>query len=194
MLNENLEIMRRLRAPKALPADPQDMMRLYQAVRTHRPNIVIEFGAGYSTMAIITAMVENNHGFLFSVEDQPDWAMDVARTFKTKMFKDYGHHLRVVSTRKYSSQVFDTEGWHYHDCPKVVPDMIYLDGPELTTGGDVTLSPAKYLISRPKGHIIRMYIDGREASVEYYKSPLWRGRAHPPAMDRWHGFTFGQDD
>ena len=188
-LHNNLAVFKALRSPEALPPQMHDMEALYRMVEAYRPNIVIEFGCGFSTVAILTALKNNKHGFLFSVESEAEWAKDFANTIKVKAFNALSKNLRLMKSSIGGTQVFDHEGWHYFDAPQVTPDIIYLDGPKLTNGSEITLTPAKYLISRPKGHHIRMAIDGREASVRYYRE-TWKGREYDTTHPRWAVLDF----
>ena len=53
---------------------------IHSIVRSERPGVVVESGAGrgYSTLAIAGALERNQHGYLWSYEDDPEY-VEVAR-------------------------------------------------------------------------------------------------------------------
>ncbi len=73
MKKHNLESLFAKRPPDAYQPDHNDLWYLYSQVRQRRPELVVEFGSGCSTIVIAQAIRENGTGSLFSVESEERW-------------------------------------------------------------------------------------------------------------------------
>jgi hypothetical protein len=112
----------------AAEAKPEawDLAFLYRLVRTKRPDCVLEFGSGFSTIAIAEALSRNGTGRLYSLETSERWAANTARKLP--------QHLRsVVDLRPARAEITVHNGQvcsFYRELPNIDPQIVYLDGPD----------------------------------------------------------------
>lgn len=126
----------------AMAPDIDDLVRLHQLVRERRAFTVLEFGVGYSTLVIADALAKNADEFADSdaeVELQP---ADAFRVFSVDASEAWletavaripsGLQTHVVPTHSaVHTGTFKGQLCHFYDrLPNVVPDFIYLDGPD----------------------------------------------------------------
>ncbi len=126
----------------ALEPDIDDLVRLHQLVRDRRVFTVLEFGIGYSTLVIADALAKNADDFAESdaeVELQP---ADAFRVFSVDASEAWiaaamaripdGLHTHIVASHSpVRAGTFNGQLCHFYDrLPNVVPDFIYLDGPD----------------------------------------------------------------
>ncbi len=127
--------------------DWNDIDFLTTFVRHYKPNSVLELGSGFSTVAIARALQENGCGDLVSLESEKRY-FDRTRSLlgpriKTAQIHLVGcHHLGDV--------------WHYDFDFAFHYDLIYIDGPALTSEQESTFIPAEYRW---------LIVDGRRATV-----------------------------
>lgn len=126
----------------ALPPKPADLARLHWLITTLGSQTVLEFGVGYSTTVIADALIRNKVEFArqgnklrsansnlfagFSVDADPDWI----RIASSRMQPS---HREVVTFFETTISIgsFQDRVCHYYDSlPDIVPDFIYLDGPD----------------------------------------------------------------
>lgn len=125
-----------------LPPDWRDLARLHAVVRGRRVFTILEFGIGYSTLAMADALAKNHADWnvlaekprirnstpfqLHAVDTEPQW-IDLARSNLPGDLAPYvrTHHSSVTAG------LFQGRDCHFYDqLPNVVPDFIYLDGPD----------------------------------------------------------------
>ena len=123
----------------ALPPKLDDLNRLYELIVATRSLTVMEFGCGYSTFVIAQALKENRAWFLnlkekpevrnknmfqcFSVDTNPHWIQECASKIKDENVS--------FSCSMCNAVILDNQVCHlYQDIPNIVPDFIYLDGPD----------------------------------------------------------------
>lgn len=125
-----------------LSPDYSDLARLHAVVRARRVFTILEFGIGYSTLAMADALAKNHADWnalseeprirnstpfqLHTVDTEPQW-IDVARSNLPGELAPYvrTHHSGVTAG------LFQGRDCHFYDqLPNVVPDFIYLDGPD----------------------------------------------------------------
>ncbi|WP_417670763.1 hypothetical protein [Roseibium sp.] len=108
-----------------------DYWQLYEAVRTHRPKEVLEFGPGISTVVLAFALKQNERdghgaGRLTSMEDVPEWRDDVL-----KLLPDaYADCVEIVFSPKVDGTYKMFRGVQYESIPDRPYDFIFSDGPE----------------------------------------------------------------
>jgi hypothetical protein len=124
------------------PPDLEDLVRIHKAIRKRHVFTVLEFGVGYSTLVIADALKKNEADWnglatrpairnrfpfqLFSVDASKKWlASAEARIPKSLQSRIHLHHSTVrIGT-------FQGRLCHFYDnLPDIVPDFIYLDGPD----------------------------------------------------------------
>ena len=162
-----------------------DLANLHRIVRRLRPSVVIEFGCGYSTLAIAHALKANSKrtgkvGRLYVVEAVERWASNVRG--KLSDLSDFVE----IRVSKLTAFLLDGQVCHvFADLPDVRPDFIYLDGPQpsdatgningLTPGGLVfpcAADPCFYEWGFYPG--FQMLVDGRDTNVGFLKKNLKR--------------------
>ncbi len=121
----------------ALPPQMDDLKRLYDLIVNNFCLTVLEFGCGYSTFVIDKALdvnrgrwdaldnkpeVRNKNMFLhFSVDTDFSWCKEILSKQRTVI-------LRHSSCR---CGIYNGQMCHYYDSlPNIVPDFIYIDGPD----------------------------------------------------------------
>ncbi|MGI9412497.1 MAG: class I SAM-dependent methyltransferase [Hyphomicrobiales bacterium] len=118
-----------------------DLAYLHRTVRRKKPKTIVEFGVGFSTLVMAHALHLNRAGRangedarLYTVDTSHHW-IDNTRGKLPDAFKD------IVELRHSEARltVVNNELCHrFEVLPNVVPDLIYLDGPDPSTvAGDV---------------------------------------------------------
>lgn len=129
-----------MRAP--IPPQPADLVHLHRRIRERKSFTVLEFGVGYSTLVIADALeknerdwsaldlvptVRNRHPFhLFSVDASQQWISHVQQQLPTPL----RHRVHLQHS---AVEIGTFQGWlchYYAQLPDIVPDFIYLDGPD----------------------------------------------------------------
>ena len=187
-----------LEAGGALAPDVDDLVRLHRIVR-HRPCVtVLELGVGYSTIVLADALERNEEELgpqlreritrntqlfqVHTVDANEGWlAVAVERIPPTLRDRVHPHHSAVTAT------TFAGRLCHLYDTlPDVVPDLVYLDGPDPrdvtgTVRGmsfgipERTVMSADVLVMEPTllpGTVI--VVDGRESNVRFLTRNLQR--------------------
>lgn len=132
-----------------LPPKWDDLARLYKLVRTRKPFQVLEFGSGFSTIVMAYALKQNWEQYLkivaskqasnairkcqhekpgiVSIETSEKWSQNTRRKVESSDLSDFVEiAFSTVSIAEYSGQIC-----HFYDAlPDVVPDFVYLDGPD----------------------------------------------------------------
>jgi hypothetical protein len=126
----------------ALPSQPRDLKRLHLLITKFRSTTVLEFGCGYSTFVIAQALQENKAWFdslpnkpkvrnanmfkCFSVDTNLNWIDECKSKLPPELDKTVGFCYSPCSATLYNGQM----GHFYRNLPDIVPDFIYLDGPD----------------------------------------------------------------
>lgn len=122
-------------------------------------------------------MRENGRGFLFSVEGDPEWAANTASMLEETEEPDLHLYFAVFSSpvQRELAMNFDGRelaGWLYMFRPRISPDFIYIDGPELDAQARLTFSPLLYFSPLEFHRKTTMIIDGRHETVAFYREML----------------------
>ncbi len=116
----------------AIGADYNDLIFLYKAVRKRKPEVVLEFGSGWSTYVIGSALAANAMqgvgGFLFSIDHVEEWANVTSDTMPSNLLKYVNVLYSPINEKEYDG----VKGWVYSKVPDIIPNMVFLDGPCLT--------------------------------------------------------------
>lgn len=124
------------------PPVKQDLIQLHKFIRERHFFTVLEFGLGYSSIIISDALYKNQKDFekleaipdirnrykfqLFCVDSSRKWIKFVKRSFPLHL-KDRVHiSYSRVKIGTYQDQLCS----YYESLPDVIPDFIYLDGPD----------------------------------------------------------------
>lgn len=123
------------------PPDLDDLARLHQIIRKRKSFTVLEFGLGLSTIVMADAMAKNKRAFL-SLEKTPEIrnrfmfqvvSVDSDKSWIKHTKDQFPEHLRQLVKFHFSTVsigTFNDRICHYYDSlPDIIPDFIYLDGP-----------------------------------------------------------------
>ena len=184
--------------PAAIPPDINDLVRLHRLVRERPCVTVLEFGIGCSTIALAHAMdqnerelgdlmrsriTRNTHLFeVFSVDASEGWIAHTSGRIPAHLAPRVHLGHSTVSATTFGGRLCHT----YDSLPDVVPDLIYLDGPD---PADVTGSVKGLSFSTPERTVIAadilvmeptllpgtvIVVDGRENNVRFLMRNLQR--------------------
>jgi hypothetical protein len=115
------------RPSESAALDFGDLWFLYAQARERRPAVILEFGSGASTVVLAQAVFDNTVGHVYSVEGDPRWAQSTTECMPK--------HLRTLCTVRYCpvrKVPYSNSLWGltHVNLPAVIPNMVYLDGPE----------------------------------------------------------------
>ena len=126
------------------PIEPNwdDLCNLYKLIRKRKPFTVLEFGVGYSTVVIAAALeknwsewdkltikpkIRNSQIFkLFSVDTSDYWISKTKERISDNCAGFVNFVYSEVEIGTYQGQICH----YYKNLPDIVPDFIYLDGPD----------------------------------------------------------------
>jgi hypothetical protein len=157
----------RARPRGALPPDYTDLWFLYREVRRRRPETLLEFGSGCSTVVLAFALRQNGAGHLWSLESDKGWSAATTAALPDS--------LRPVVTLVHApvrEDDRDVQGWSYTNRPAVAPDLVYLDGPALTRERKVAFDVLDLEPALRPGCVV--IVDGRGENVRYLEARLTR--------------------
>jgi hypothetical protein len=184
--------------PDALLPDVNDLVRLHRLVRERPCVTLLEFGIGCSTIALAHALEQNEveHGELlrerltrnrqlfqlFSVDASERWVEHTRSRLPAHLSGRVHLTHSTVSATTFNGRLCHT----YDQLPDVVPDLIYLDGPDpsdvqgaiagLTFSvPERTVMAADILVMEPTllpGTVV--VVDGRESNTRFLTRNLQR--------------------
>jgi len=107
--------------------DYVDYLALYNHVRKHKPQYVLELGTGVSTVVLAYALRENRHGMVVSMEDNEYYLGATKKIFPEELKDVVEFHLSpaVEKTRDFF------RGSGYKDIPAKDYEFVFVDGPNL---------------------------------------------------------------
>jgi hypothetical protein len=128
--------------PVPFAPEPPDLERLHKIVRARKCFTVLEFGIGYSTIVIADALRKNQREW-DAVLDKPAirnrfmfhcFSIDSSARWLERAQSQFPEVLRPHVTMNHSTVHAGTHTGQlchfYSSLPDVVPDFIYLDGPD----------------------------------------------------------------
>ncbi len=126
----------------AIPADIDDLVRIHKLIRSRMCFTVLEFGVGYSSLIIADALSKNERDWnklkpkpeirngnmfrCFSVDTSAEWISRTKLRFPLHLTKYVHFHQSKVEIGTHNGQICH----FYTGLPDIVPDFIYLDGPD----------------------------------------------------------------
>ena len=149
------------RSHAALAPDWDDLQFLWKFCVSRKIRTVVEYGSGCSTAVFAHALqtiAEN--GFCWSVESSPQWSKETM----AMLLSNWHHRVHIVIADAPVVEVMGRKAYEYQWYPPIVPDLIYIDGPELIHA-DVTINP----VECPAQFVI---VDGRSKTVDFYRQTL----------------------
>jgi len=146
-----------------------DLWFLYWNVKQRKPQIILEFGSGISTICLAQALVDNGSGLLYSVDDVEKWATSTAACIPP--------HLKAVCDVRYSPvRKLPFPGTQcalkFIDLPKVIPNLAYLDGPCADGPGRPAIDLLDMEPCFPNGFFL--VIDERDENTEVLRTHFKR--------------------
>lgn len=182
----------------AIPPEIENLVRLHQIIRKRKIATVLEFGVGYSTLVIADALRKNHDEWkalknapqlrnrflfkVFSVDASKHWIENVRLRIPSYLRKYVSLSHSQVVAGTYCGQICH----YYKNIPDIVPDFIYLDGPNpkdvhghingmsfhcderTVMSGDILLMEPTLL---PEVYIL---VDGRTNNARFLKTNLKR--------------------
>lgn len=125
-----------------IPMDVDDLVRLHQLIRSRKSFTVLEFGVGFSTIIIADALLKNKMDWeqldpqpkirnrfpfqCFTVDTENQWIEKTKEKLPTALKAIVSFQLSTVEIGTHNGQLCH----FYKNLPDVVPDFIYLDGPD----------------------------------------------------------------
>ena len=123
------------------PPVAEDLARLHRLIRKRKVFTVLEFGSGLSTIVMADALSKNKADFLaieekpelrnrfmfqiFSVESDKQWIEHSQSNFPKHLLEHANFHYSEIKIDTFNGRIC-----HFYDnLPDIVPDFIYLDGP-----------------------------------------------------------------
>jgi len=123
------------------PPVAEDLARLHRLIRKRKVFTVLEFGSGLSTIVMADALSKNKADFLaleekpetrnrfmfqsFSVESDKQWIERSQSNFPKHLMEHVIFHYSEIKIDTFNGRIC-----HFYDnLPDIVPDFIYLDGP-----------------------------------------------------------------
>jgi hypothetical protein len=189
--------------------DYRDLARLHSVVYSRKVFTILEFGIGYSTLVMTDALTKNRVEWyqlaskprirnsklyeLHSVDTDSDWIERTINRIPTRL-------KSVVRPYRSEARQGDFLGrvCHFYDrLPNVVPDFIYLDGPDPSAvlgrpGGEDShwKNPDKVVMAADLLRIETLLlpgtlvlIDGRTANARFLRSHLYRNWASAYSLE-----------
>ncbi|MBH11255.1 MAG: hypothetical protein CMG74_13065 [Candidatus Marinimicrobia bacterium] len=104
-----------------------DLIRLHKLILKRKPKIILEFGVGWSTIVIADAINKTKeNSILYSVDASKEWLKRTKKLIPKKLKKFIIFHQSDVHIDIINGQLCSL----YDNLPDIVPDFIYLDGPD----------------------------------------------------------------
>jgi hypothetical protein len=177
-----------------------DLARLYKLVRERKPFQIIEFGSGFSTIIMASALKQNWEAYLdiladrqsfrqyeqpslVSIESSQKWQNNTRQKIEETGLVDFSEIIfSTVTIGEYQGQICH----FYNQLPDLVPDFVYIDGPDpATVQGNINglsfQNPKRTVIS---GDILKyestllpgffMIVDGRTNNARFLQRTLKR--------------------
>ncbi len=148
-----------------------DLNNIIKIIKKHKPKTVLELGSGYSTYAIIYALMhvhKNNDFKFYSVDQTLDYQKHLMSEFPKNLKDKIIFQHRKVNIKEFKN----TKMSFFDDLPNEKFDFIYedrQDHPDTKIAGDILKYENEKIIENDKFVFI---IDGMESTVNFYKNNL----------------------
>ena len=126
----------------AIPADAEDLVRIHRLIRERKSFTVLEFGVGFSTVIIADALQKNKADWqqldpqpkirnrfqfqCFSVDTSEKWIATTQARMPEVLKNFVNFQFSKVEIGTHQGQLCH----FYKNLPDIVPDFIYIDGPD----------------------------------------------------------------
>ena len=130
LAQEGVDAVLRSGREEEIPPHPVDLWRLHRIVRQRRPRAVLEFGLGFSTIAMAHALMRNAAdgsppGHLWSVDTSAQWIENT----RSKIGPELSPFVTLTYSRAVIAEIEGELCHVYESLPDVNPDLLLLDGP-----------------------------------------------------------------
>ena len=178
------------------PPELHDLYHLHWQVRRRRPTVVLEFGVGFSTLVMAHALWQNHTEQrstdsatplprLWTVDTSPTWIGNTRTKLPPSLEPFVEFHQSAARVSFHEGELCH----FFDDLPDVVPDIIYLDGPDpdevqgdvrglrfgtpgSTSRAVVAADPLLFESTLRVGFL--MVVDGRRTNVRFLRRRLKR--------------------
>ena len=148
-----------------------DLNNIIKTIYKHKPKVVLELGGGYSTYAIIYALLnvhKKNHFKFYSIDQTLDYQKKLIDDFPENLKNKIIFLHREISVKKFKN----TKMSFFENIPDEKFDFIYedrKDHPETKIAGDI-IKYENDKINEDDNFVF--IIDGMSSTVNYYKNNL----------------------
>jgi hypothetical protein len=152
----------------AIAPDFADLWFLFHSIVARKPDLILEFGCGCSTVVMAQALKTNGGGFLYSVDADPYWASlarDAMPSYLSSFCEISYSPLEIVERN-------GVLGYKHLKLPAIAPNFVYLDGPALTKEVQIAIDILDMEEKLPSDFC--MVIDGRWENAQYLRRHLKR--------------------
>lgn len=180
--------------------DYLDLINLFKIIISRKPKVVLEFGVGFSTIAILLALNENSkigvNGKLYVVDPEKKWIENTKKKIPSFLKKYVSFNYSQARINILDSQIVSL----FDELPDISPEVILLDGPnpesvkgnyrglKFSSGRPIIAAdPLLYETSSPNNFFI--IIDGRHRNAEFLKNNL-KGKYKIKKSSAFKRFTF----
>lgn len=149
----------------AIEIDWDDLNYLHDLVLETKPMTILEYGSGYSTLAMYAALEELGRGVIHALESDPIFYFMNYQSFGPYMEFNHNRDFRQRQQGKITFSPVETVGMQecrYIFSPITSADFVYVDGPYLF--GEMRAITNPYNLSPLPD---TMVIDGRPAQMLY---------------------------
>lgn len=129
---------------ESIPPSFSDLARLHKIIRERKIFTILEFGVGWSTLVMADALLKNKYDWesnkdinknvylkenmfqLHSVDTSETWIKATKNRLPTDLKNNVSFYLSNVQIGEWHGRVCH----YYEKLPDILPDFIYLDGPD----------------------------------------------------------------
>jgi hypothetical protein len=163
--------------------DFSDLKFLYKLIIDKKVSTILEFGGGYSTLAMVEALKFNSkyniNTKIYILESEKKWI----KILKKKLIK-YTNY-KIIYSKCNMHSVGMTPCHVYRNLPNITPDLIYLDGPDPSSIKSKIFNLNYQKGNNPMSADVLLYeyklklgaiivVDGRQNNVIFLKNNLKR--------------------
>jgi hypothetical protein len=162
-----------------------DLARIHRLIVARKPEVVLEFGVGFSTIVIAHALKTVGVGTLYTLDADAQWLENTRAKLGESLAGRVVFNHSEVECAVHEGQLVV----HYAKLPNIVPQFIYLDGPSPSDvkgnvrGLDFPLSDGRYrhivasdILLYESSLLTNAYVlvDRRYANVQFLRNNLKR--------------------
>lgn len=135
-LQRRLKIKGRLPPLRGWAASPDVLLHLHEHIMRCKPEVIVEFGSGASTLVIVDALQQNGTGRLYSIEHSDYYGAQTLETLRAELLEDWVD-LRIGDLEPWSGQHLNPQDaekpsrWYPTSLLQGIQnvDLLWVDGP-----------------------------------------------------------------